>query len=231
MVGVLLNTATVIVGSLMGLIFKKSIPEKITSAVMVAIGLCTLMIGVDGALEGNNAIVMILSLVAGTILGTLLNLDGLLNRAGESLEGRFKRTDGKVSVAEGFVTASLLFCVGAMTIVGSLNAGISGDNELLFTKSILDLISSCVLASTLGIGVLFAAAFVFLFQGGLVLSSGLLEPLLNEVMIAEITCVGSVMIIGLGLNLLGLTKIKVANMLPGILVAPFVYLLIGLLPL
>ena len=127
---------------------------------------------------------------------------------------------------------ALLFCVGAMTIVGSLNAGLTGDNTLIFTKSILDLISSCLLASTLGIGVMFAAVFVLLVQGGLVLLAGLLQNVLtDQALIAEITFAGSVMIIGLGLNILGITKLKVANFLPALLLVPLFYRLIQLLPI
>lgn len=232
MAGVLVNTLTVLLGSTVGLLLKKGIPEKISKAVMTAIGLCTVYIGIDGALDGSNTIVLIISMVLGTAVGSLLDIDRGINAVGRLIEKKMKKKDGEASVSEGFMTASLLFCVGAMTIVGSLNAGLSGDNELLFTKSILDLISSCLLASTLGIGVMFAAAFVLVFQGGLVLLAQLLSGVLtDEAMIAEITCAGSVIIIGLGLNLIGITKIKVANMLPAILFAPFVYLLVGLLPI
>ena len=232
MIGVIVNTITVILGSLVGLLLKKGIPEKISKATMVAIGLCTLYIGIDGALEGSNAIILIVSMVLGTIVGTWIDLDDKINKLGAFVEKKKKKPGGTTSVAEGFVTASLLFCVGAMTIVGSLNAGLSGDNTLLFTKSILDLISSCMLASTLGIGVLFAAVFVFCFQGVLVLCAGLLQNVLTDpAIIAEITCAGSVMIIGLGLNLLGISKFKIANFLPAIIFVPLVSYLVQFLPL
>lgn len=232
MIGVIVNTATVILGSLLGLLLKKGIPEKISKATMIAIGLCTLYIGIDGALEGSNAIILIVSMVLGTIIGTWIDLDDKINKLGAFVEKKMKKPGGTASVAEGFVTASLLFCVGAMTIVGSLNAGLSGDNTLLFTKSILDLISSCMLASTLGIGVLFAALFILGFQGALVLCAGLLQNVLTDsVIIAEITCAGSVMIIGLGLNLLGISKFKIANFLPAIIFVPLVWYLVQFLPL
>ena len=159
MIGVFVNVATILLGSTVGLLFRKGIPERISRAMMLAIGLCTLYIGVDGALEGSNTIVLILSMVFGTLIGTLLDLDDKINRVGQFIERKMKKEGEKTSIAEGFMTASLLFCVGAMTIVGSLNAGLTGDNTLIFTKSILDLISSCLLASTLGIGVMFAAAY------------------------------------------------------------------------
>ncbi len=232
MTGVLINTATVILGSVLGLLLKKGIPEKISKAAMTAIGLCTLYIGIDGALEGENTIVLILSMVSGIILGTALNIDAHLERLGDFIEKKMKNKGSAGSIAQGFITASLLFCVGAMTIVGSLNAGLTGNNELLITKSVLDLISSCMLASTLGIGVIFAAVFVLLYQGGLVLASGLLQNVLTSPkLIAEITCAGSVMIIALGLNILGITKIKVANFLPALLLVPVFFYLVSFLPL
>lgn len=220
MIGVLVNTATVLVGSLVGLIFKKGIPKKLTDAVMLGIGLCTLVIGIDGSLKGENTLVLIGSVVLGAIVGTALDLDRRLNSLGERLGRRFKKEGGTVSVAEGFVTASLLFCIGAMTIVGSLNSGLTGDHRMLFTKSLLDMVSACVLSVSLGIGVLFSAVFVFVFQGAIVLLAQYLQPVLNTAAINEMTCAGSLIIIGLGLNLIGLTKLKVANYLPAILFAP-----------
>ena len=232
MIGVFVNVATVLLGSAVGLLFRKGIPERISKALMLAIGMCTIYIGIDGALEGSKTIVLILSMVFGTLIGTLIDIDDKINRVGLFIEKKMKRGDDHSSIAEGFMTASLLFCVGAMTIVGSLNAGLTGDNTLLFTKSILDLISSCLLASTLGIGVMFAAIFVLVVQGGLVLLAGLMQNVLtDQALIAEITCAGSVMIIALGLNLLGITKLKVANFLPALLLVPLFYKLWMLLPI
>lgn len=232
MIGVFVNVATVLLGSAVGLLFRKGIPERISKALMLAIGMCTIYIGIDGALEGSKTIVLILSMVFGTLIGTLIDIDDKINRVGLFIEKKLKREGEKSSIAEGFMTGCLLFCVGAMTIVGSLNAGLTGDNTLLFTKSILDLISSCLLASTLGIGVMFAAIFVLVVQGGLVLLAGLMQNVLtDQALIAEITCAGSVMIIALGLNLLGITKLKVANFLPALLLVPLFYKLWMLLPI
>lgn len=232
MTGVLVNTGTVILGSLIGLLLKKGIPEKVSKAVMTAIGLCTLYIGIDGALSGSNTLVLIVSMVFGTIVGTLIDIDAGINKVGLYIENKMKKDGKGSSVAEGFMTGSLLFCIGAMTIVGSLNSGLSGDNTLIYTKSVLDLISSCMLASTLGIGVLFSAIFVFVYQGGLVLLAGLLQNVLtDEALIAEITCAGSVMIVALGLNLIGITKIKVANFLPALLFVPLFFWLLSFLPI
>ena len=220
MLGVIVNTITVLIGSTVGLICKRAIPERITRAIMLAIGLCTVYIGISGSLEGENTLVLILSMVFGTAVGTAIDLDRRITQLGELVNQKFKRADGGVSLTEGFVTASLLFCVGAMTIVGSLNAGLRGDNEMLFTKSLLDLISSCMLSVSLGVGVMCAAAFVFVFQGALVLLAQFLAPILSAAAIAEITCAGSLMILALGLNLIGLTKLKVANFLPALIFAP-----------
>lgn len=159
MLGVIVNVGTVLLGSLVGLFLKRGIPEKVTEALMIGIGLCTVFIGISGALQGENTLVLILSMAIGTVIGTLLDIDRQLNRLAAYVENRFKQKDGQVTVAEGFVTASLLFCVGAMTIVGSLQAGLTGDCEMLYTKATLDLISSCVLSASLGIGVLLADIF------------------------------------------------------------------------
>lgn len=222
MLGVIVNTLTVIVGSLIGLIFRKGLPKKITDAVMLGIGLCTIYIAVSGLIKGENALIAIISTALGAVIGALLDLDRLLEKLGEAVTSRFKRGDGEGGVAQGFVTASLLFCCGAMTIVGSINSGLTGDNQMIFTKSTLDLVSSMMLSATLGIGVLLSSVFVFVFQGALVLSSGLLAPILNEAVIAEVTCVGSILILALGLNIIGVTKIKVANYLPAIFLVPLV---------
>ncbi|WP_291235585.1 DUF554 domain-containing protein [Frisingicoccus sp.] len=220
MLGVFVNVATVFIGSLVGLLLKKGIPDKVTGALMAGIGLCTIYIGISGALNGENTLVLILSMAIGTIIGTLLDIDGQLNRLAAYVESKFKQENGQVTVVEGFVTASLLFCVGAMTIVGSLQAGLTGDCEMLFTKATLDLISSCVLAASLGIGVMLSDIFVFVFQGGLVLLARVIAPFLTDYAIHEMTCAGSVLIIALGLNLIGVTKIKVANYLPVLLIPP-----------
>lgn len=227
--GVLVNTVTVIIGSGVGLLFKKAIPEKLTNAVMTAIGLCTIAIGVGGIIKGQNQLVMIISLVLGTIVGTLIDIDGRLSKLGDKLQK--KRENGNkihsdsATFSQGFVTASLLFCVGAMTIVGSMNAGISGDNQMLYTKSVLDLISSSMLAASLGFGVMCASAFVLVFQGALVALAMILGSFLSDFAVAELICAGSVMITALGLNLIGVTKIKVANILPALVFVPFVCML------
>lgn len=220
MSGVFANVGTVILGSLVGIIFKKAIPKSLGDMLMQGLGLCTLFIGVQGALKGENTLILILSVVIGTLIGTALKLDEGLSKLGSTVENKFsKGKDHGPSIAQGFVTSSLVFCVGAMTIVGSLNAGLYGDNTMLYTKALLDLVSSCVFASTLGFGVLLSAIFVLIFQGALVLLAGVAAPLFNDgSLINEMTCAGSVLIMGIGLNLIGVTKIKIMNMLPAMFV-------------
>ncbi len=220
MLGVLVNTLTILIGSTLGLLCKKGIPKRLTDAVMIGLGLCTLYIGIDGSLEGQNVLVLIAAMVLGAIVGTLLDIDGAIAKLGAWVERRFGGSE-EGSVAKGFVTASLLFCVGSMTVVGSLKAGISDDNTMLFTKATLDLCSSAMLAASLGSGVLCSAVFVLAFQGGLVLCSGLLAPLLRDpALLAEMNCAGSLLIVGIGLDLIGVVKLKIANYLPAIVFAP-----------
>lgn len=231
MLGVLVNMVTVLIGGTIGNLFKKGIPQKITDALMIGLGLCTIYIGISGALKGENTLVLILSIAFGAIIGTLIDIDALINRGAKWVEGKFKKNGKKVSIAEGIVTSTLLFCVGSMTVVGSLNAGLRNDNEMLYTKAMLDAISSTVLASTLGVGVILAAIPVLIIQGGLVLLSGLLSGVLTMTAINEMTCAGSVIIIALGLNLMGISKFKVANYIPAIFLAPVFSWIFTLLPI
>ena len=202
LLGVFVNTGTVVAGSLLGLLFRRGIPQRVSAAVMIGLGLCTVYIGVEGALEGQTRVLV---------------LDRLCTGEGET-----------VSVAEGFVTASLLFCVGAMTINGAIEAGVKGDDTIYFTKATLDLFSSMMLAAGLGIGVLLSAVFVLVFQGLLVLLAGVIAPALTPFAVAEMTCAGSLIMIAIGTNLMGISKIKVADYLPAILFAPIICSIVAL---
>lgn len=227
--GVLVNTGTVIVGSLLGLLFKKGIPERVSGAVMIALGLCTVYIGVSGSLECENILIVIAAMVLGAIVGTLLGIDDAVNRLGKWVENRFNRGEGeKVTVAEGFVTASLLFCVGAMTINGAIESGIKGQNTTFFAKATLDFFSSMMLASGLGIGVMLSAVFVLVFQGGLTLLAGFLTPVLTPAAVADMTAAGSLILIAIATNLLGITKIKVADYIPAMFFAPILVWVVSL---
>jgi len=219
LVGTLVNTGTVILGSLIGLLLGNILPERLQDTVMKGLGMCTVFIGITGMFGSENALITIISVAVGAAVGELLDLDGLLNRFAAWLEGRFRpRGSGaKRPIAQGFITASLVFCVGAMTIVGSLNDGLTGDHQMLFTKATLDFVSSMIFASSLGIGVLLAAASVFIIQGSIACLASLVAPLLQSGnTIGEMVVVGSVLIVGLGLNLLGVTKLKMMNYVPAI---------------
>ncbi|MCL2402493.1 MAG: DUF554 domain-containing protein [Oscillospiraceae bacterium] len=229
MLGVLVNTAAVVVGGVVGLVVNKGLPKRFTDAIMIGLGLCTIYIGISGVLEGENKLILALSIVLGVAVGTALRIDDRLRALGEKLDKRFASKDGR-SIAQGFVTGSLLFCVGAMAVIGSINSGIRGDNTMLFTKSVLDLIAAAMLAASLGGGVILSAASIFVYQGLLVLLSQLLRPLIEQpAMLAEMTSAGSLIIIALGLNLIGVTKIKVADFLPAIIFAPAITALAGVL--
>ena len=222
MLGVFVNVGAVIVGGLLGLLLKKGIPARVEKGVMTALGLCCSVMGIQGAMDGADMLIVIISMVLGAIIGGLINIDKGVNKLGQWVESRLRKDGDSVSLAEGFVSATLLFCVGAMTIVGSLNSGLRGDHSMLYAKSLLDFFAGMMMAVSLGIGVTLSAVSVLVIQGGIALLAGFIEPLLSAVpgSIEQISCVGNVMILAIGLNIMGITKIKVANFLPGLLVAP-----------
>ncbi len=226
--GTLVNFFAILLGSGLGIVFKRGIPERLRSALVNGMGLCVLFVGVRGLFEGETTLLIVLSIAIGGLLGTLLKLDSLLDRMGGALERRVQKGAADGSFAQGFVSASLLFCVGAMAIVGSLNSGLRGDHEMLFTKSVLDGVMALSLASTLGAGVAFSAVPVLLYQGTIALSAGALAPLLSSAAIADMTAAGSLLIVAIALNQLKCTDIKVVNYIPAVFL-PLVYHL--LLPL
>ena len=217
MLGTIVNTAAILLGTLLGLLLKKGLPERFQDVIMKGLALCVLLIGISGALKGETTLIAILSIAIGAIIGEIIDLDRRLNNLGQLLEARFSKGDGEQTVARAFVMSSLLFCVGAMAIVGSLQSGLTGDHEMIYTKSMLDGISSIIFASSLGYGVVFSAVAVFVYQGAIVLLAQWIAPFLSDAVIVEMTCTGSLLIIALGLNMLGLTRIKVANYLPALL--------------
>ena len=219
MISPVVNAIAVVIGSLIGLLLKKGIPERLTNSVMRALGLCTVFIGVKGMLVGQQTLVLIISMVLGTLIGESLDLDMRINRLGEWVELKFKKEGQEnLGIAEGFVTATLLFCVGAMAIVGSLQSGLTGDHEMIFTKSALDFVAAIIFASTKGIGVIFSAVAILIYQGSIVLLSSWVAPFLTSEVIYEMTAVGSLLIFALGLNILGITKIKVMNLVPAVFI-------------
>lgn len=223
MIGVLINSVAIIVGSLIGLIFKNKISERINKPVMIGLGVCILYIGISGSLDGENVLIAITSIVLGIIVGTILKIDDSLNKFAKKIEEKFKKEVETESLSEGLVTATLLFCVGAMTVTGSIQAGLSNDNSILITKAALDLVSSIMLAASLGKGVLLSSVSVFIVEGILVLLASIIAPYMDYIVIKEITCVGSLLIILIGTNLMGITKVKVADFLPAIIFTPIIY--------
>lgn len=218
MIGTLVNTLAAVVGGLLGSLLKKGIPDKLADLVQKGLALCVLFIGIKGSLDGSNTLITILSMVVGPILGGLLDLDGKLEKLGARIQARFSRPGSGSRLAEGFVTASLLFCVGSMSVLGSLQSGLTGNHDTIFTKSLLDFVSAIILASSLGLGVCLSGAFVLVYQGAIVLLARWVAPLLSEYAIAEMSCAGSLLIIALGLNMLGITRIKVSNLLPAMFI-------------
>ena len=209
--GALVNFITVVAGTLVGLVAGKFLNERIRAATMSAVALITIGIAVPGLMNSTKPLVPILSLVIGTVIGEALDIDRAVNRLGDNLQEKFK---GKGKITEGFVTGTLVFAVGAMTIMGSLDSGLKNDHTILIAKSVIDGISSIIFASTMGIGVAFAGVSVFVIEGGISLLASLVAPLLTEVVINEITFVGSLLILGISFNLLGVTKLKLLNMMP-----------------
>ena len=224
MTGTLVNTASILIGGGVGLLFRGKIPLKMSEGITRVLGLCVCVIGVSGALKGDPML-LVASLALGTLAGELLNIDGGLSRLGHWLQNKLSRGDENSTFAEGFVTATLLFCVGAMAIVGSIDSGLRNDYSIIFTKSILDGFSALVFASALGFGVLFASVVVFIYQGSIEVFAGTLQNILTTDMVTQISAVGNIIILGLGLNMTLGAKIKVANLLPGLLCAVAYYCL------
>lgn len=213
--GAVVNFLLVILGTLLGLLFKKGIPERVKTTLMNGMALCVLYIGITGLMdEEANIIIIIISFALGAVIGELIDLDGLVNKLGSGLEKKLGK--GETKIAEGFVTATLLFCVGAMTVVGSIESGIQNDNSTLYSKSMIDCVAAMALTSSLGIGVILSSLSVLVLEGGLTLLAVFVAPVLTDNIVTQMSVIGSLLIIALGLNMLGLTKIKVMNYLPSI---------------
>lgn len=233
--GTLINTGTVLAGGTIGSLAGGRIPSGIRSLLLQAIGLITLVIGMQRAIGSTNVLILLGSVVLGAILGELLRIEAGLERFGDfaqrqvgtRLAGAQDERTPAPAVSQGFVTASLIFCVGPMTILGSIEDGFTGVFQTLALKATMDGVTSAVLASTLGWGVLLAAATVLIFQGALTLSAGAIRGVLAEPMVNEMTAAGGLMILGIGLNILDLTRIRVANLLPALVVAPALAFLWG----
>ena len=220
MLGTFVNTLAIIAGSLVGLIFRKGIPERYGRTVIHSISLAVILIGLKGALETDELLLIVFSLAIGSVVGEVLRIEANLDNLGRWLEARFSTSgDG---IAQGFVTASLVYCVGSMAIVGSMESGLTGNHQTLFAKSVLDGITAIVFASSLGKGVLLSSVSVFVYQGLITLTSAFMKQFLVSSVVNQMSAVGGLLIVAIGFNLLEIKKIKVANMLPAIFV-PLIY--------
>lgn len=216
--GAFINFVLVLIGSGIGVLLKRGIPEKIHQTLLAAVALCVMYIGITGLFEKDiNVLIIIISVALGSIIGQAIDIDKLINKLASKIENGFKKSQNKGGkIAEGFVSATLLFCIGAMTVVGSIDSGVSGDNTTLYSKSVIDLISSAVLASSLGFGVMLASVGVLAIEGTLTLLAAAVQPALTTEVVAHMSVIGSMLIIAISLNLLGLTKIKLMNIIPAV---------------
>ena len=223
MLGTIVNCCAIIGGCIVGLFIKDKMTDKISQTIMNGLALCVLYIGISGALEGENTLMTIVCMAIGALIGELIDIDKLIIKLGDKIESKFKKEDenNKISISQGFVSATLLFCVGAMAIVGSLQSGLSNNHEVLFAKSIIDGIVSIIFATSLGIGVIFSSISVFLYQGAITLGASFLSGILSDSVINLMSATGSLVIIGLGLNMLKVTNIKIANLLPSVFLPIF----------
>ena len=218
--GTLLNAATVLVGGLLGTVLGDRLPERMREQVVRGVGLFVLVMGVKFALDTGNLLYLLGSIVFGGILGSLAAIDRRLNSFGDALQRRFATPDRTSTVSEAFVTASIVFCVGPLTFLGSIQNGLTGDAGLLVIKSVLDGFTAIALAATLGWGVLLTIPLILLYQGGLAMGASVFSGLLTDLQLREMSAVGGLLIIGVGLKLLSIRDVKVADYLPAILVAP-----------
>lgn len=213
LLGSLVNGAAVVVGGLVGMFAGKLLPERLRGSVMAALSLITIGIAIPGLMKSSSALIPILSMVIGTIIGELLNIDAAVNRLGDALQ---KKCNGS-PITEGFVTGSLVFAVGALAVMGALESGLQHQHSILISKAVIDGVGALVFASTMGLGVALSGVTVFVVEGSMALLASLVTPYLGEAVVNEITFVGSLLIVGISLNLLGVTKLRILNMVPAIL--------------
>ena len=236
--GTIVNVAAVIVGGVVGLVLKKILSKRIADTVMQGVGLAVIIIGLsgtlsavftvaDGKLSSDHILLMIISLAIGALIGEWLKIENRLDAFGKFIERKMVKPGETSAFAQGFVTATLIFCVGSMSIVGSLEDGINGNSTILFAKSTLDGITAMILASSMGIGVLFSAVAVGVYQGLITLFAISFAPYLNDLVITQMSLIGSVLIMAIGMNMLKIAKIKVGNLLPSIFI-PILYFILRL---
>ena len=214
LLGTIANAGAIIIGGIAGSFFRKGISERFSNIIMTVLGLFTLVLGMMFAVDSQNALVVVFSLVIGSVIGEWIDIEKRMNDLGDYVQDKLNSGEG--SFSKGFVTASLLYCVGTMSIMGPLQSGLMNDHKILLMKSILDGTISVVFASTLGIGVALSSLPVLVYQGSIALLASSVAPYLSEAVITEMTAVGGVLLVGMGINLLEIRKLKVGNMLPAI---------------
>lgn len=219
MLGTIVNTLAIIAGGLCGILLRKGIPDGHKKTIMQGLGLSVFVIGLSGTFKSQNILLMITCIVLGSIIGEALAIENKLEDMGKWLEKRFSKGEG--TIAKGFVTASLIYCVGAMAIVGSLESGLTGIHDTLYAKSLIDGISAIIFASTLGIGVAVSSVAVFVYQGFITLTAAFIKPFLIESVINEMSAIGGLLIMGISINILEIKKISVGNMLPAVFLPIF----------
>ena len=220
MLGTIANAAAVIVGGIIGLIFKNVIPEKTSEALLKTTGLAVIAIGISLMSAGENFTLLIISLIIGTIIGEGINIEGNLNKFGAYIESKIKNKQSNIAL--GFVTCTLVYCVGSMAIVGSIQSGLTGNHEILFSKAVIDGITAVSFAATMGAGVILSGISVLVYQGLITMLASLMESLLSPGVVAEMTAIGGVIIMGIGLNFLIEKRMRVGNLLPAIFI-PIIY--------
>ena len=225
MIATIINVVLVLLGSVLGLVFKNRISPRFASGITFALGLCTMGIGITGMIGTADTLCVIVCMVIGTLLGEAINIEGRMDGVGGLLQRRLLRKDSSSRFVEGFVTASVLFCVGAMAINGSMEAGMNGNYDILISKSVMDGVTAITFSAAMGVGVAFSALPILVYEGGMTLIFGLVGQQINPAIVNEMSAVGGTIIVGIGINMLGLPKekLRVGNMLPAIFL-PLAYI-------
>ncbi len=233
MTGTVINVITVVIGSILGLLFGAKLPERLRETVLSAIGLFTMVLGIQMFLETNNALIVLAALLLGAMLGEWLRIEDNLEKLGSYLRMRFASSlinQDLSRFVEGFLAASILFCVGPMTILGSIQDGLTGNYSLLATKAVMDGFSALAFASTMGVGVAFSALVILIFQGGLSLLAFQIQSVVTAAMISEMSAAGGVILVGIAIsNILNIRKVRSGNFLPALILAPLIVALVELL--
>lgn len=224
MLGTIVNAIAIIIGSIIGLLVGKHIQERFSEIIIKGLSLTVLAMGISGAIDANNMLIVIISVAIGAVIGEGIDIEKRLENLGQTIEKNFS---SKNPIAQGFVTATLLYCTGSMAILGAIQGGLLGNHETLLIKSILDGVISVIFAATLGVGVILSSVSVFLYQGAIVVGSSFLQGVLTDVVIQDLSAVGGVLLMALGMKMLGAVELKVGNLIPALFLPVFIYPIIN----